>query len=79
MISASLYAHPNQSQKTEGFLSQILTHDLTKQGRIRIFVSCFIRIKEPSIRKSEWLTHSKILGILQTEMTQSEPQFKKRV
>ena len=59
-------------------MSQILRHDLTKQGRVRIFVYCFIRIKEPSVRKSEGLTHSKILGILQTEMTQPEPQFNER-
>ena len=56
-------------------MSRILRHDLTKKSRVPIFVYCLIRIKELSVRKFEGFTHSKILGILQTEMIQSEPQL----
>ena len=50
------------------FVLQILRHYLTKEGRVSKLFCCLIRMKGPCVRKSEWLTRSKILGILQTEM-----------
>ena len=49
-------------------MSQILRHYLTKEGRVRKFFNCLLRIKEPCVRKFEGVTSSKILGILQTVM-----------
>ena len=49
----------------KGFVSQILRHYLTKEGRVRKLFNCLILIKEPYVRKSEGLTRWKILGILQ--------------
>ena len=66
-------------RKPKVFVWKILRHDLTKQGLVRIFVYCFIGIKEASVRKFEGLMHSKIFGILQTEMTQSEKQFNEKL
>ena len=51
----------DQFQKTQGFVSQILT--LSGERRLR----SKIPIKEPCVRKHEGLSRSKILGILQTE------------
>ena len=51
-------------------MSQILRHYLTKEGRVRRLFYCLIRTKERCIRKFEGLTRSKILGILQTVISQ---------
>ena len=56
-----------QSQKTQAFVLQILRRYLTKEDRFRKLFYCLIRIKEPCLRKSEGLTCSKILGILQAD------------
>ena len=55
-------------RKPKTFVSQILRHYLTKEGRVRKLLYCLIRIKESCIRKSERLTRLKIRGILQTEL-----------
>ena len=57
-----------QSQKTQGFVSQILRHYLTEEGHVRKLFSCVLHIKKPCVRNSGGLTRSKILGILQTDL-----------
>ena len=57
----------DQSQKTQGFVSQILRHYLAKEGCVQKLRYCLIPIKDPCARKYEELPRSKILGILQTE------------
>ena len=49
-------------------MSQILRHHLTKEYRDERFFSCLIWIKGPYVQKFEGPTHSKILGIFQTEL-----------
>ena len=46
----------------------VLLYYLRKEGRVGKLFYCLTRIKEPCVRKSEGLTHSKILRILQTEI-----------
>ena len=59
-------------RKPKVFVSQILRHYLTKEGRFRKLFHCLIRIKEPCVRKYEGLTRSKVLGILQTVLAEGE-------
>ena len=55
-------------RKPKVFVSHILRHYLTKECHVQKFFYCLIRLKKPCIRKFEGSTHSKILGILQTEI-----------
>ena len=68
------------TEKLKVFTLQILPHYLIKEGRITKFFYCLIWIKEPCVQKFEWLTHLKILGILQTDILSQivmlkEPQY----
>ena len=55
-----------QSQKTQGFcVADFATLSDETRSRSKIF-PLFIWIKEPCVRKSEGLEHSKLLGISQT-------------
>ena len=62
----NLFRKPSQSQKTKGFcVADFATLSDERRSRSKIF-QLFIWIKEPCVRESEGLEHSKRLGISQT-------------
>ena len=59
-------------RKPKVFVSKILRHYLTKEGRVRKLFYCLMPRKEPCVQRNfEGLTRSTIFGILQTVMESS--------
>ena len=62
---AEIFVHISEPKV---FVSQILRHYLTKEGRVRKLFYCLMRIQEPCIRTFEGLTRLNIFGISQTDI-----------